>query len=169
MGKILQTSLALMFTFMLAGLFMFGIESQSTDPNETPFVRYPPTHNQTPEYLTEGNVTYQDTDDLNDNFQRIAANMEAEIAKAQKGLSGSVVDVLASAFGLITSLTMNALFLLLAVIIQGVNMIGGITMNLMYLPAPWNILAGFMAFAVALLIVYLVFRIVNAYKGSEPA
>ena len=169
MGKIWQLSLGLMFTFLVLGLFFTAMETESPDENKTTFTRYAQYDTGGGELLNEGNVTYQDTNDTITNFEWIAWNMQEGIAGAQQQLlSGSPVDLVLGTYGLITTLIMNTMFVLLAVIVQAVNMVFGIGDNLKNLPAPWMTIGDvFVPFALALVTVYIVYKLINAYKGYD--
>lgn len=168
MGKFLQTSLAMMIVFTIAGLFTSAIYWGSDDPDKEVFVLYNSSyHTQTGDILTEGNETFSDGDNLNLNFEKIGQNIEMDIKNAQVGLqSQDAIQMITSAFGLVASLTMNAFFALLAVILQGLNLVGGVIGNLSSLPTPWNAIGMVVAGLVpVMLLIYLVFKLISAHKG----
>lgn len=168
MGKILQLSLALMFTFFVVGLFMNAMYYGSDDANKTVFTRYGQYDNNTGDILTEGNVTYQNTNSTLGNFQRIGEELQTAISEADRDLrSGTLEGTISGAFGLVTSVAMNAFFVILAVIIEGVNFVGGVGANLMTLPAPYQVLTMFISLGTTAIFIYLIFKLISAYKGWD--
>lgn len=170
MGRVTQTVLALLFAFTLVGLFMGSLMDASTDPQKQEFSRYKEDSPQIKSFLDAGNVTYNNTDNTVSNIQLISLNIQQEIATAQRSFQESTgpLEQITSAFGLLSSLTMEILFLFLAIIAEGANFVAGIGSNISLLPAPWNgVLAIFVGLGTAAMIVYLVLRVVAIYTKTD--
>ena len=161
MGEILNAAMAGMFTFFVISLLAGAIYVGSTDPDKyemTPYREY-----QNWSTLGEDNLTYSNTNNTVSNMQLQAEIIANKIADAQTQLSsGDITQQLLGAFGIISALTIDILFLLLAVMMDGVNLVGGIAYYMSALEAPWNMFAILGSLAIALFVVYMVFRLAAA-------
>lgn len=164
MGKMRQIALAIIFTSFVVGLLATGMYNGSDDPDKTPIVVYAQYDNQTGEII-DG---YQNTNKTLNTFEAIGNNLQTSIANAQTDLSsGGLEGTISGAFGLTSALVMNAFFALLGIITEGLNLVGGIGSNLMYLPTPWNALAALMGLGTVVLLIYLMLVLISAYKGWD--
>jgi len=185
MGKLTEIGLAIIFTFALVGIFVTGIESQDADMAARPFVQRAQYDNSTASLITtNGTVINVSSQSTVSNFQTIADNMREQIASAQRTFNNNdpnpvfnIASKLAAAFGLLTALTMNVLYLVLAVISEGVNLVFGIGSNLRTctttsttacLPAPWGFIGdALVPLALTALLFYLVMLLLRAYKIGD--
>lgn len=159
MGKITQTAIAIMVSFFVLGVFSNGLYTGSTDENKTAFVRYGQY-----ESLSgiDANISGANTNSSISNLQHMSNVMMQKITDAQSDLkSDNPAEQILGAFGLISALTIDVIFLLIGVLLDGANFVWGISANLSLLPPPWSyfgILASFMA---ALFIVFMALRIIS--------
>lgn len=160
--------MAVIITLSIGGLFTSALYWGTNDTNRTTFSFYSPMSNDTNEILSNGtNGSYNAGNSSAQNFQKIAERMQDQIATSQRGLQGNLIDQISAGFGIVSVLAMNIIFLLLAVGAEGVNMVAGITLNLMALPAPWNLLGYlFVGLPVTLVFVFVIFLILRAQKDG---
>lgn len=169
MGKITQTAIALMFAVFVVGMFTTAMYSVSPDTSKQNFTTYGQYDSKTADLLSENNYSMNTTTNNTVlNFKSIGENIESSIAQAQRDFEkGDVITQLASAFGLISSLTMNVLFMMLAVVIEGLNFVWGMASNLNALPPPWNgvglgaVTLG--TLGIVVMLIYVVLKLVSAY------
>ena len=168
MSKMMHVAMAVMFTFLLVGLFSTAMYSGSNDPDKYQFSRYTQYDNQTGEILEEGNVTLQNGNDSISNFQKIGEAIQNSIKDAQVGLNkGTIQDTLGAAFGVTTTLGMQFLFLLMAVLMEAVNLVYGIGANLSGLPYPFSLLGDLLLpFIGTALFIFLIFKLIEWHKGG---
>jgi len=174
MGKILDTIIAIIFVSSIIGIFTEQVlYNNSTDAHKTHFSVYQTnnSYSQNTKTILQGqNYTYNDTGNSTDNFEQIASELQTKIAANQQGLSsGSITEVLASAFGLLSSLTIAVFFTMLTVVIQGMGLVLGLTSSLSNIPGGsiWYPIGIIGAIAVALMLIYLVIKIVEAVTGRN--
>lgn len=155
MGKTLDTAIAVLIAFMVVGLFANNVlYDASTDVNKTAFI----------------GAYNGSTDAANpmSNFTYLSTDIEEEIASANQGFqSGSVIDTLAAAFGLISSVTIKVGALMLSIVAQSLLSAAGIMANMMTLPAPWNAFGVIGSIAIVCLLVYLVVKVVSVIIGRD--
>lgn len=185
MGKLTEIGLAIIFTFALIGIFVTGIQSQDAELAAKPFVQRVQYDNSTASLITSnGTVINISNQSSVSNFQTISDNMREQIASAQRTFSNddpnpvfNIASKLAAAFGLLTALTMNVLYLVLALISEGINLVFGIGSNLRTctgiettacLPAPWSFIGDVLIPVIlTALLFYMVMLLVRAYKIGD--
>ena len=169
MGKLLQVILAIMLTSFVLVFLTDAAYQSSPDTNRTAFQTYDnTTDNQTGLILSEANQSFQDRNNPVENMRVVAINMQNQLGEAQRNLNSTdMLTRLAGAFGIAAALIMNTFFLLLAVIMQGLNMIGGIATNISNLTPPWYTVGVLISLVSALFIIYVIIKIISAHKGYE--
>lgn len=160
--------MAVIISLSIGGLFTSALYWGTNDTNKTTFSFYSQVSNDTNDILNNGtNGSYAAGNSSAQNFQKIAERIQDQIATGQRGLQGNLVDQINAAFGIVSSLAMNIIFLLLSVAAEGLNMVAGITLNLMALPAPWNLLGYlFVGLPTTLIFVFVIFLIMRAQKDG---
>lgn len=160
-GPLSKIALAVMFTFFIISILATTYYDASPDTGKVAFTNHTQYRNWSE--LNEENFTYADNGESVSNMQLAAEAIGNTIAEAKADMdSNSITGALEAAFGLTAVLGVNILALLFAILLDGVNFIGGVALNLGSLPTPWNYFANLMGFAVALFIVYTVLSIVGA-------
>lgn len=166
MGKISQIAIGMMVVFALIGMMATAMYNASPDVNKTQFQTYEEYQNFSE--LNEENLSLTNSNNSVSNMQRTAEAMANKIADAQRGLSSdNPMDQVLGAFGLLSAITIDVIFLLLAVLLDGVNFIGGIILNVNMLPTPWNMFGTLGILGIAMFIVYTVFKIGTALTGRD--
>lgn len=166
MGKVTSLALGVMVVFALIGMMASAIYNASPDVNKTTFQKYEQYKNFS--QLNEENLSTPNTNDSVSNMQRTAEMMANKMADAQRSLnSNNPVDQVLGAFGLLSAVTIDVMFLLLAVLLDGVNFVGGIMLNVSALPTPWNMFGTLSILGMAMFIVYTVFKIAEALTGRQ--
>lgn len=169
MGSLTNFALAIIFTAVITGLFMSGIEAQSQDENKTTFTIYTQKYSTTDSMLTAGNVSYQNQNNTIQNFNTIVTNMEKKISEVTYGFTtGDPVTILASAFGLVQAFLVGVLMFVLAVLIEGLNLVYGVGTSLTNLPEPWRLIGvTFVGLGGIAMLTYVVFSLVRAHKVGD--
>lgn len=163
MAKLLALTLALVFTFMLVGLFSSSIYEASNDQNKTAFISY----SEAKPYQA-GNNTYANSGKVTSNLQLAAESMSQQIDVAIADFqSDDIGTKLAGAFGIISTITINTAKILILIVTDGFNFITGINKNLTELPAPWKYIAIIGNLAIALIAIYGIFKLVSYVSGRE--
>lgn len=161
MGKLTSIALGIMVAFSLVALMASAMYTASTDANKTAFSTYAQYNNFSE--LNAQNMSYANTNNSVSNMQLAAENIAEKIAGASRDLnSDNPVDKIVGAFGLISALTIDVVVLLLAILMDGVNFIGGIIANIGSLPTPWREFGTLSGLGVGMFIVYTVFKIASA-------
>lgn len=162
MGKVLDTAIALMFGFFLVTIFGTALYTMSDDVTKAQFENYQEFEDF--DELNEENLSYANTENSVSNMQLQAEVIANKIADAQSQLSSNnAYDVIMGAFGVASALTIDVLFLMLAIMMDGVNFISGIASNLAGLESPWNYFANLAGLGVALFVVFIVFKTISAH------
>jgi len=157
MGHISKMAIGVLFAVFIIGMFGAAMYKESSDATKAQFSDYSMRYDQSD--IDNANLSYTNTNDSISNFELIAGNIQNKIAQAQKEVQeGGVLE----AFGLFTSLTMDIVNLMLAVIFEGVNFVAGIVLNIGELPSPWNYFGIFSAFAITLMVTWMAFKIASA-------
>lgn len=166
MGKVTSIAIGMMVVFALVGLMSSAMFNASSDTNKKEFDTYEQYKNFSE--LNEDNLSVSNTEDSVSNMQRTAEAMANKIAQAQRDLkSDNPVNQVLGAFGLLSAITIDVIFLLLAVLLDGVNFIGGVILNVSELPTPWNMFGSLGVLGIAIFIVYTVFKIGAALTGRD--
>lgn len=158
-----RAALAIMFVAFVLGIFSTSIYDASPDPTKTQFHLYSEVGNKSS--LQTGNLSYTNTNNSVSNLQLISNNIMQAISNSQRDLqSTDAFTQLTAAFGLTSTVILNILVLILGVVLEGINLVAGIGANIVNIPPPWgNVAAMIIPFALAIIIVYLVFRLVSAF------
>ena len=176
MGKIISTITAIIITTFVVGLYMMASYNSSPDENKTQFMTY----NDTGTYGHSGGYTnlssqntsfsYQETSSNRENLNTIGQAVMFQIASstAAYNSAGDPISKLSAAFGIINAFVIGVGQILLAVVIQGTNMVFGLTANLYNLPNPWNFIAMIGVVGVVMLFLTMILRVVNFLRGNEP-
>lgn len=160
MGKLLSAAMAGMFAFFLVTMMAASFYNASDDTTKENFTLYRQYEGWSD---LDDNLSVDNTNSTVSNMQLQAEVIANKITDAQVQLSSNdITQQLLGAFGIISALTIDIVFLLLFVMLDGVNFIGGIAFNLSALPTPWNYFAVFGGFGIALFIVYTVLKIAAA-------
>lgn len=166
MGKVTSIAIGMMIVFTMVGMMATAMFNASPDTSKSDFDTYEQYQNFSE--LNEDNLTVSNTENSVSNMQRTAEAMANKMADAQRALnSDNPVEQVLGAFGLLSAVTIDVIFLLLAVLIDGVNFIGGIILNVNMLPTPWNMFGALGVLGIALFIVYTVFKIAGALTGRD--
>jgi len=164
MGKITSIAIGMMVVFAMVGMMATAMYDASPDATKTSFQTYKNTRNFSE--LGEDNLT--NTNSSVSNMQKTAEVMGNKMADAQRALnSDNPVDQVLGAFGLLSAVTIDVIFLLLAVLLDGINFIGGIILNVNALPTPWNMFGTLGVLGLALFVVFTVFKIAEALTGRQ--
>ncbi len=164
MGKVLAIALGMMVVFAMVGMMATAMYDASPDTSKTTFQTYKNTKNFSE--LGEENLT--NNNDPRSNMQKTAEVMANKMADAQRALnSDNPVDQILGAFGILSAVTIDVIFLLLAVLMDGINFIGGIILNVSALPTPWNMFGALGVLGIALFMVFTVFKIAEALTGRQ--
>lgn len=157
MGAVLKLVLAIMITSTLILLLGGAMYSGSTDANKTQFVAY---RGDNSSLSNMSVINGTNTNDSTSNMQRVSQGMLQKIVDSQKNLNSNdpAAQILA-AFGLAAALSIDLIFLFVAVPLDGVNFVGGILFNLASLDAPWSMFGVLGALIIGIFIVYLAFKI----------
>lgn len=162
-----NTAFAIVFTFVLFGLFASAMFQGSTDPSAVPLQNYSGVKNFT--NIGSGNFSYADTGAADQNMMLIMSNINQAIVDAQTTAStGNFMAQLATAFGLLAAITIGMGQLLIGIFANGFNLIAGIGANIIQIPAPWNYLA-FTALGLATVsfVVYVTLTVADYITGRR--
>lgn len=158
MGTVLNTALAAMFGFFIIAMFAGALYDASSDASKTEFSQYGVYKNWS--NLSEDELEYANTENSVSNMQIAAEAIANKIAEAQQQLnSDDITQQLLGAFGILSALSIDVLFLMLAVMMDGLNFVMGTSTNLSHLEPPFNYFANLAAFGMALFIVFISFKI----------
>lgn len=160
MGKLLSLGLSAMFAFFLISMLAAAFYDASPDDTKQNFTLYQEKKNWSE---LDANLTMDNSEDVVSNMQLQSEVIANKIGEAQTQLSsGDITQQLLGAFGILSALSIDVLFLLLFIMLDGVNFIGGIGANISLLPTPFNMFGILVGFAISIFIVYAVGKIAAA-------
>lgn len=161
MGKLTSIAIGVMMTFFLVGMMATSMYQASNDETKRNFTLYQEYQNLSE--LNEQNLSYANTNNSVSNMQLAAETIANKIAEAQEDInSDDPISQVLGAFGLLSALTIDVLFLLLAILMDGVNFVAGVAFNITLLPTPWNEFGKLIGVVVGMFVVYTVFKIASA-------
>lgn len=158
MSAVLKLVLGIMLCTGLVLMLSAASFRASPDTNKTQFQIYSNAKNLSS--IDDENLTYNNTGNPVSNMESISLNMLQKIVEAQKDLnSDNPVDQVLGAFGLASALSIDLVFLFIAVPLDAFNFVAGILLNIASLDSPWREFGVLGGLVLALLVVYLAFKI----------
>lgn len=161
MGKLSNTAIASMFALFLVSMLASAFYTASEDATKEEFEDYGVYENRSD--LNVDDLDYNNSQSTVSNLQLASEAMANKIADAQTRLnSNDITEQLLGAFGILSALTIDVIFLMLAMVLDGINFVSGIATNLGNLESPWDKFAVLGGFGVAIYMVYMMFKIASA-------
>lgn len=167
MGALSRTAIAVILAFFIVGMFSGALYDSSPDPDKEEFSGYSQKRDKSE--MDFQNVSAQNTENPESNFEEISNNILQSINNARRDLleSGDIGTQILGAFGLATSLVINVLHLMILVIFETVNFVTGIGTNIYNLDPTWMPLMSVATVGVVITLVYLTFKLASAHIKQD--